>query len=264
MTVLRSRDNPRVKRWAKLGRDSKFRRSERRVLVEGPHLLAALLEQGVHPIAILATERGLGRAEVRALVERSYLSPIVLAESAFRSVVDAGTPPGVAAEIALPQARPETASPTVFMEAVQDPGNVGAILRSAAAFGIRQAVLDRACADPWSPKALRAGMGGHFRLGIRETGSLEEELKSFAGELVCTAPRGGAPLHEAQFKNPVGWIFGGEGQGVSPAVARHAALQVTIPMVPGAESLNVAAAAAICLYEAFNRPGAGCAAREES
>jgi TrmH family RNA methyltransferase len=145
---------------------------------------------------------------------------------------------------------------TVFLEGVQDPANVGAILRSAAAFGVRTVVLDRACADPWSPKALRAGMGGHFALRVRQTDALSDDLKAFDGRLVCTVPRDGEPLRAAGLRGRLGWIFGGEGQGVSETAARHAAVKITIPMAAGAESLNVAAAAAVCLYEAFSKPAA--------
>jgi TrmH family RNA methyltransferase len=264
MSVLRSRDNPRVRRWAKLVRDSALRRREGRAIVEGPHLLAALLEHGLKPVSVLATENGLGRAEIRKLVEQTRLDPIVLSEATFRSIADADNPPGVAAEIAIPQAKPRAGASTVFLEGVQDPANVGAIVRSAAAFGMGEVVLDRGCADAWSPKVLRAGMGGHFQLRIRSVAAFADELKSFDGKLVCTLPRDGVMLSEADLSGRLGWIFGAEGQGVSPAAARHAALRVTIPMAAGAESLNVAAAAAICLYQAFSRPGAGCAARAGS
>jgi TrmH family RNA methyltransferase len=108
-------------------------------------------------------------------------------------------------------------------------------------------VLDQACADPWSPRALRAGMGGHFSLAIRQVSRLE--LAGFDGTLLCTVVRGGSALREAKLQGRLGWIFGGEGRGVSPELEKLARLKVTIPIAPGTESLNVAAAAAICLYE---------------
>jgi RNA methyltransferase, TrmH family len=251
--VLTSRDNARVKRWARLVAESKFRKKEGRTLIEGPHLLAALLDHGMKPIATIATQRGLENAEIRKL---AGASPIVVAEGVFKAIVDAENPPGVAAEIAIPKRRQLNDS-HIFLEGVQDPSNVGAIIRSAAAFGVGRVVLDRGCADPWSPKALRAGMGGHFALRIDETAQFEDELKAFAGTLVCTVPKGGDSLRKAVLTRPVGWIFGAEGQGVSANAAHHAKARVTIPMGANSESLNVAAAAAICLYEVFSRPGAG-------
>jgi len=251
--VLTSRDNARVKRWARLAAESKFRRNERRTLIEGPHLLAALLGQGMKPVAVIVTEEALEKEEVRTLAGDS---PVLVSKGVFRSIVDAENPPGIAAEIAIPK-RNQRGDAQVFLEGVQDPSNVGAIIRSAAAFGIGRIVLDAACADPWSPKALRAGMGGHFSLRIDDTKAFADELKSFEGTLVCTVPKGGISLRKLSSEKPLGWIFGAEGKGVSPQAAHHANIRVTIPMSSGTESLNVAAAAAICLYEAFSRPAAG-------
>lgn len=170
-------------------------------------------------------------------------------------MVEAESPPGIAAEIALPASGSELGHPCVLLEGVQDAGNVGAIVRSAAAFGARTLVVDRDCADPWSPKALRAGMGGHFALQMREVAGLEEALDHFEGRLVCAVPRDGKPLGEADLSGPIGWLFGSEGRGVSAALQDRADLRVTIATAPGTESLNVAAAAAICLYEGCRRRG---------
>ena len=251
--VLTSRDNPRVKRWARLVADARFRKKEGRTVIEGPHLLAALAQHGMKPVAVIVTEEGLEKEEVRKLAGDS---PLLVSKGVFKSIVDAENPPGIAAEIAIPK-RNQRGEAHVFLEGVQDPSNVGAIIRSAAAFGIGRIVLDEACADPWSPKALRAGMGGHFSLRIDETKDFEDELKAFEGTLVCTVPKGGISLRKLSSEKPLGWIFGAEGRGVSPLAAHHARLRVTIPMSEGVESLNVAAAAAICLYEAASRPGAG-------
>jgi len=136
---------------------------------------------------------------------------------------------------------------------VQDPGNVGAIIRSAAAFGVGTVVLDRQCADPWSPKVLRAGQGGHFAIALRQTDDL---VAAISGRLICTVVQGGTPLPKANLSGRIAWAFGSEGAGLSAAVLAKAAERVTIPMA-GGESLNVAAAAAICLYEAFSRPAGG-------
>ena len=242
MSVLRSRDNPRVKRWVNLVRDARLRRKEGRLIIEGPHLVQAALQAGVQPHAVLVSESGQANEEIARLAS----GPVVLSDRLFAGIVDAESPPGIAAEISIPESKPSEGD-AVFLEGIQDPGNVGAIIRSAAAFGVKAVVLDGACADPWSPKALRAGMGGHFRIGI--AADFEARLKAFNGTLACTVVRGGKPLRD--LPSPIGWIFGGEGRGVSEAVARRATLQVTIPMAPGCESLNVAAAAAICLYEGF-------------
>jgi RNA methyltransferase, TrmH family len=245
MAVLGSRDNPKVKRWRKLAADTRFRRAEKRALIEGPHLVAAALERGIKLIAVLVTEEAAAKPEIAALLGAK---PVLLAKGVFGTIVDAETPQGVAAEIEIPYGRGDGRA--VFLEGVQDPANVGAIIRSAAAFGIGRVVLDRACADPWSPKALRAGMGGHFALRIEETQDLAAEMDACKGTVACTVPRGGLPLAEVP---AAAWVFGGEGRGLSEDIIRRADFRVTIPMTPGTESLNVAAAAAICLYESFSK-----------
>ena len=249
MTALTSKDNPKVKRWIRLAGDARYRRMEKRALIEGPHLLAAALQHGIKPVAVLVTEEGAANAEIAALLPPHA---VMLGKGVFRAIVDSDTPQGVAAEIAIPDARKATGN-TVFLQGVQDPANVGAILRSAAAFGIGRVVLDRACADPWSPRALRAGAGGHFALAISETDDLAAEVEAFKGTVACTVPRGGMALAGAPLDRGAAWIFGGEGSGLSEEIIRRADVRVTIPMAPGTESLNVAAAAAICLYESFSR-----------
>lgn len=250
--MISSKENARVKRWAKLVRDSRLRREARRALVEGPHLVAEALEAGLEPVALLVSESALEKNEIRKLLAKRQ--PVVLSDAAFRSIADAETPQGIAAEIALPEL--EAKGDCVYLEGVQDPSNVGAIIRTAAALGIGAVVLDQGCADAWSSKALRAGMGGHFKMALRQISNLEDELSRFDGTLVCTVARGGTQLREANLQGRLGWIFGAEGRGLSEAILQRANLKLTIPMAEGNESLNVAAAAAICLYEAFSRPGA--------
>jgi TrmH family RNA methyltransferase len=248
MTVLTSKDNPKVRHWTKLASDARYRKAERRALIEGPHLLHALQASGAQAVAVLVTEQALLRSEILGLAGRA---PTVVSEAVFRAIVEADNPPGIAAEIAIPEAKPKLGADAVFLEGVQDPSNVGAIMRSAAAFGVGRVVLDRHCADPWSPRALRAGMGGHFGLAIGEADNLSLEIESFQGTVLCAMPSGGTALRDAGLKGALGWIFGAEGPGVSPATARLAKLRVSIPMAPGSESLNVAASAAICFYEAW-------------
>jgi TrmH family RNA methyltransferase len=238
MKRLGSRENPRVRRWQRLVRDPRARRSESRAVIEGVHLVTAYLAQGVRPLALLMSETGLKRAEVASLARHAEIEPVLLPDSLFGTIADAETPTGVAAEIEIPVGEERLSESTgcVFMEGIQDSGNVGTIVRSAAAFGVRDAVLAPGCADPWSPKALRAGMGG---------------------QIVCTVVRGGTPVHELDLSGRLGWIFGSEGRGVSEGLAAKAAHRATIPVAAGADSLNVAAAAAICLYEARRQLSSG-------
>jgi TrmH family RNA methyltransferase len=138
---------------------------------------------------------------------------------------------------------------SVVLDRVQDAGNVGSILRSAAALGVRQVLARKGTAALWSPKVLRAGMGAHFAL------NLVEQLDEIALDvpLVATSSHGGEDLRRAALPSPCAWVFGHEGQGVDPALMARCALTVRIPQPGGEESLNVAAAAAICLYESVSR-----------
>jgi TrmH family RNA methyltransferase len=213
----------------------------------------AFLEQGLRPVALLATEQALDNQEISDLIKQSGVSPVLLASAVFKGIADAETPQGIAAEIEIPKSDGRDGRPGdhVFLEGIQDAGNVGAILRSAAAFGVTTVVMDRACADPWSPKALRAAMGGHFSVAIRHVEDLKKEIDAFRGHIACTVPRDGVNLKDVRLSHPLGWLFGGEGRGVSEALQELSDVRVTIPLAPGMESLNVAAAAAICLYEAL-------------
>lgn len=257
MSVLRSRDNSRVRRWRKLADDARERRREGKALIEGTHLVAACVDAGVAPVALLVAESAQARGEIAGLMRRAGIAPVVLSDAVFRSLADAETPAGIAAEIELPGTRGElrTAESCVALDGIQDAGNVGAILRSAAAFGLRDVLLGRGCADPWSPKTLRAAMGAHFSLQISASRDLAADLQRFGGRMACAVPRGGTPLGQSDLRGRVAWIFGAEGRGVSEALARQAPLRVTIPMARGTESLNVAAAAAICFYEQARQRG---------
>jgi len=255
MTFIASRDNARVRRWRGLVRDVRERRKQQRAVIEGEKLIAAFLQSGRSVESLILSKTGANRSEFAALAARSGKSPTLVTDSVFKSIADTGSPAGIAAEIALPASGLDlmASGGCVLLEGIQDAGNVGAILRSAAAFGIADAVLGRGCADAWSPKVLRAAMGAHFSMRIAESADLAAEIARFRGKVLCTVPRGGAALATADLSGRVAWLFGAEGQGVSEALAALASLKVSIPMPGAAESLNVAAAAAICFYEAGRR-----------
>lgn len=251
MRILRARDNPRLRRWRRLARDARLRRREERALIEGVHLVEAYLERGGAPVAVLASERALAREDVARLVARCRQAPFVMTDALFALIADVEAPVGIAAEIATPRSGSDlaTAQSCVFLEGIQDMGNVGAILRSAAAFGVRDVVLARGCADPWAQKTLRAAMGAHFALHILTVDDLGAAMARFGGKTICAVAHGGVELSTVSLVGRVGFLFGSEGRGPSDAVASRAALRATIPVGAGAESLNVAAAAAVCLYE---------------
>ena len=255
MTVITSRSNKLVRRWRELSGDAKARRKERAAMLEGAHLVTAALNAGILVRSLILSSSGEEKTEHAGAVRHYGKAPVIVSDMVFRAISGTEAPAGIAAEIEIPKTRPDLAGSAgcIFLESVQDPGNIGAILRSAAAFGIGDAVLGRGCADVWSPKALRAAMGAHFSMRIAEHMDLADAVGRFGGTLVCTAPREGTPIAQAQLPERAGWIFGTEGKGVTRALAARAALKVTIPMAGLAESLNVGAAAAICFYELSRR-----------
>ena len=258
MSLITSRDNPRVRRWRELVRDARERRKQQRAMIEGENLVSAFLQSGKVPENLILSKTASMRTGCIELARRAGKPPTVVADPIFRLIADTPAPAGIAAEIAFPESIPDLKSSRacVFLEGIQDAGNVGAILRSAAAFGIVDAVLGHGCADAWSPKVLRAAMGAHFSMRIAESADLAGDIGRFGGTVVCTVPRGGVAISAADLSGRIGWIFGAEGRGVSDALAARATLKVSIPMSGSAESLNVAAAAAICFYQS-SLAGAG-------
>lgn len=248
MKTLASRENSTFKALRALAEDP---RRHGRTLLDGPHLLAAYLDKVGPPLRVAFSESGAEHSEVQSLLARCQdVETLALRDSLFRELAGVETPVGILAEIPIPQAPTARAiASCVLLDAVQDSGNVGAILRTAAAAGIRDVVLGTGCAGAWTPKVLRAGQGAHFDLAIRERVDLPAFLHDYPGAGIATVARAGTPLYDLDLTGPVAWIFGNEGAGVSEMSALAARRLTTIPLAPGCESLNVAAAAAICLFE---------------
>lgn len=252
MKHVQSRDNPLFKMLHRLATSSRERREHRAALLEGPHLVEAFALHGGEAEVLAASESGMSRMEVAALFEDTPARRrAVLADRLFGEVTQIETPVGILAWINVPDPGPIPTQPAdcLLLEEIQDAGNLGSILRSAAAAGVREIYLSRGSAFAWSPKVLRAGQGAHFALGIHEGAPLAEVAARFAGEVIATELGAAESLFALDLRGPVAWIFGNEGAGISAALASQARRRVSIPMPGTAESLNVAAAAAVCLFE---------------
>lgn len=251
MSVIRSRDNARIKAWSRMAADPRERRKRGLALIEGVHLVEAYFGAGLTPVSLIAAETALGHPEVAMLLAQGGGERFVLEDALFRRISDAETPVGIAAEVLIPPGDfdPAQSPGCVFLDGIQDAGNIGTILRSAAAFGIPDAILGAGCADAWSPKALRAGMGAHFRMRISASAELASSVRKFGKDSLCTDAHDGTPIASADLSGRIGWVFGSEGAGVSHGVSAAATRRVAVPMRVGTESLNVAACAAICFYE---------------
>ena len=243
---ITARDNPLLKELRKLSQDSTAYRKTGRFWVEGDHLCRAALLRGSRPsIAVFAESAWpLFAAEFGTSAVKTVLVPDALFDgiSGLESPSRLGFVFDLPADAAL---QPGLAS--VILDRVQDAGNVGSILRSAAAFGFRQVIALKGTAALWSPKVLRAGMGAHFALRLVE--SVEPEvLDELAVPIIVTSSHQGELIHRQKLPWPCAWALGHEGQGVGAELMARAALSVRIAQPGGEESLNVAAAAAICLH----------------
>lgn len=252
--VVSSRDNALLKELRRLAQDSSAYRKQGRVWLEGDHLCRAALARGIQPAlgVFAAGFWPLARTEWGA----AAIKTVVIADALFAGLSGLESPAPMAFVIDLP-ATPaiEPGIASVILDRVQDAGNVGSILRSAGAFGFRQVIALSGTAALWSPKVLRAGMGAHFGLRLVE-GVGPEALDALALPILTTSSHHGETLHQARLPWPCAWAFGHEGQGVGDAVGRRSSQAVRIAQPGGEESLNVGAAAAICLHaSAVSRPG---------
>lgn len=253
--LITSRDNPLLQRVRKLTRDPVAYRKLGAVWLEGEHLCSALLARGGRAAQAVIAESAQARPELAALAA-SAGSVAVVPDRLFADLGTLPSPAGIGFLIDVP-ARPEIdpLAATVVLDRVQDAGNVGSILRSASALGVRQVLSLGGTAGLWSPKVLRAGMGAQFGLRLLE-GLDPADLDALRVPWVATSSHAADALPQVALPSPCAWFFGHEGQGVSPALMARCALTVRIPQPGGEESLNVAAAAAICLYESL-RAAAG-------
>lgn len=252
MKIITSRDNPTFKQLRALATSSRERRSQRRTVLDGLHLVDAYAARFGAPELLVLSESGAKTVEIVRFRERyPRTAGILLGDALFGEVSPVSTPTGILAMIGIPSASAVGApgGSCVLLDAIQDAGNLGSILRSAAAAGVAEAYLGRGCAQAWSPRVLRAAMGAHFSLNIHEHADFTAVLQAFSGISVSTSLNGRQELFELDLAGPIAWLFGNEGAGLSAELEALATRTARIPMPGGTESLNVAAAAAVCLFE---------------
>lgn len=252
-TTIRSRDNPLFKELRKLAQDNTAYRKSGRFWIEGDHLCRAALLRGLTPAVAVACESYVDQAQEGLFASAKKVA--ILSDALFQDMSGLESPSQMGFVMDLPVDVPMQArAATVILDRVQDAGNVGSILRSAAAFGFTQIVALRGTAALWSPKVLRAGMGAHFGLHLHEGGEAGA-LDALQVPLLVTSSHQGQWIQDLALPFPCAWAMGHEGQGVSQELQDRAALHVRIGQPGGEESLNVAAAAAICLHAStWGRP----------
>ena len=254
--MITSLSNPKVKFVRSLSR-RRARYAAQQFVVEGVRLIEEVVGAGIAPALVLYAARVEDDPRAHVLLERLRAATEVLAasEQVMQAASTTETPPGIVAVapfVALPLPAPPQFA--LILDGVRDPGNVGAILRSARAAGVDAIFFAPGTADPYNEKVVRAAMGTHFRVPLRVARweDIEDALRGMARVYLADA-RGEAEYTHADWTPPIALIVGGEAEGASEAAKKIATARVSIPMRGGAESLNAAMAASVMLFEAAKR-----------
>ncbi len=251
MKMISSRENALFKDLKHLAGSAQARRKAGRTLLDGVHLCQTYLQLGGAPHACIVSETALSKLEVAAICAAQPGNCIVLPDVLYGALSQVEHGVGVLFVIETPQPvlPPALSASAVLLDNLQDPGNVGSILRSAAAAGIKQVYCSSGTALCWSPKVLRAAMGAHFVLDIFEDVDLHALICDSSIAVLATSGYAKLRLYDIDLRRPVAWLLGHEGQGVADDLLALATHQVVIPHLGQVESLNVAACAAVCFFE---------------
>ena len=252
MKSISSKDNQLFKLIKKLATSSKDRVTEGKTLLDGEHLIESYLSVIGMPELVILSETTAADFNQQSFLKRLDTTKlIVMPDALFRELSPVKTPTGMIAQIAIPVNQSDVGQIEfgLLLEDIQDPGNLGAILRSAAAAGVQSVFLSKKCVDAWSPKVLRAGMGAHFHLRIHENADLIKVADKLKGLIVATSLDAQVSLFNLDLTGPVTFMIGNEGAGLSAQLEDVATERILIPMPGKIESLNAAAAASVCFFE---------------
>jgi len=256
MKSISSRDNAFYKELKQLATSSQARRKAGQSLLDGVHLCQSWLDLKGAPLHCVVAEGALANPEVAAIVARSEAAgapATALPDALFGAISQVEHGVNLVFLVATPSPRQPAAltQSAVLLDGVQDPGNVGSILRSAGAAGITQVYCSAGTAFCWSPKVLRAAMGAHFVLEIFENADLAALVRDAKVPVLATSGYAAESLYDPalDLAGPVAWVLGHEGQGVSDELLNLASRRVAVPHAGQVESLNVAACAAVCFFE---------------
>lgn len=247
---LESKDNPKIKHLRGLIEQNNYRKKQGQTVLEGTHLCLAWLHENKKINSIFTTEHALSHPDYERILAKYTGVVFVIGESLYKDLSTLGTSLACLAIVDVPSSSQalDFKADTLILENVQDPGNVGTLLRSAAAAGIEQIICTKGSASLWSPRVLRAGMGAHFSLHTFENIDLKDVLAQFQIPVYVTSSHRAESLYSKNLRKTCVWILGNEGQGVSDYALQHAEA-VSIPQPGGQESLNVAIAGSICFFE---------------
>jgi RNA methyltransferase, TrmH family len=261
---ISSKDNVQYKRLKDLVQNARDRQEHGLFVVEGIHLVQAAQRAGLVAKQTFVAESAFDRPEINVELQALPVAAQIfaLSDGLFRAV--SSLEQGVSLlqifdlpELDVNQTVVQTlahSANAVYLENIQDPGNLGTVLRTAAAAGCQTIFLSNQCADPWSPKVLRAGMGAHFALNLVKNSTAQTLFSSWSAPVIATCLEAEQSIYQLNLTMPTLWCFGNEGAGLSfetiNAIKAHRqGVLAIIPQSLAVESLNIAAAAAVCLFE---------------
>lgn len=250
MNLISSTQNKRIRYVKSLQNKARLRRSERRLILEGDRLITDALQRGGIADLVLYSPKN-ADYQLIARLQDSKCTLLPVSQDVLGYVSDTQQPPGMLGVFHIPRPPiPQSAERVLILDSLREPGNVGTVLRTAAAAGVDLVILAPDCVDPYNSKVLRAGMGAHFRLALVE--ATWNEISSFCRDLtVCAATADAeATYTEVDWRDAWALIVGNEARGLSPQARGLAQRQISISISERVESLNVASAAAVILFEA--------------
>ena len=254
MERITSAQNPTLKLARKLSQSAHEREDRGQIVLDGIRLVSDYAERfGLANASLVVSENATSRPDVSGLIALLSDDARVLhvPERVFQGVSTMDTPSGLVAVVNKPTIAEKEGNDAFWLalDGVQDPGNLGSILRTAAGTNVTQVLLSESCADPWSPKCLRGGMGAQFALPVSKCPDLKRVISGFNGTCIATSSHEGQSLVGTELVTPLILLMGGEGAGLDPALTEIADSCVRIPLNNDMESLNVGAAVAMICYE---------------
>ncbi len=253
--LITSKDNPIIKTVYALLTGSRQRKKLGKTVIEGTHLLESYLNASFTPDTVIVSESGLHNDEINALLNRlENVKTLTISDNLYKEIRTLGESLPIMAMIDMPHLdfnQPIT-SDCLIINGVQDNGNLGTLLRTASAVGIKTIVCTMGTASAWSPKTLRAGMGANFSLDIFENINVDEILAKVKVPMFATSSHTDKVIYQTDLRQPLALIMGHEGQGVDERLLSQS-VPIALPQPNGQESLNVAIAGALCLYEVLRQ-----------
>lgn len=252
MKAISSKDNPIFKSLKKLENSTKERREANKTLLDGLHLIEAYCTHIGQPELVALNQTAAAENSIHQFLSNWDLlsKVIVLPDALYHEISSVKSPTGMVALISIPTIDGSATDMSgVLLENIQDPGNLGAILRCAAAAGLQYIYLSTGCVDAWSPKVLRAGMGAHFCLRINSHADLTSIATQWSGVRIATQAQASTTIFDVDLKKPTLFMIGNEGAGLTNDLMTAATDVVSIPMALNMESLNAACAASVCFFE---------------